>query len=472
MSQAGSGLPAALTEAAPGAVVTDPQVLAGYVTDWTGRFRGSCRAVLRPADEAELARLLAVCDTHRARVVLQGGNTGLVGGAVPGPDDVLVSLRGLDTVEQVDPVTATAVVQAGVTLADLQRAARPAGLELAVDLGARDSATVGGMAATNAGGIRALADGSMRAHVLALDALDVGGRQLARLKPLVKDNTGLAVGCLLVGSEGQLGVITRLLLRLVPVAAERAVALVGFADLDPVLAAVATVRRRLAGLRAAELMDRATLELVQEAAGLPAPLPGRPAFVLLLEAAGDRGTADRLGEALADVPGLDPDAVTLAGDAAGVRQLWAYRDGATEAVGSRGTPHKLDVTLPSAGLAAFHRQLMDLLAGHRQARPYIWGHVGDGNLHINLLGLPDEDDSVDAAVLRLVAGAGGSISAEHGIGRAKAAFLPLARTREEIAAMARLKAALDPDGRLGVPLLAAAGAALPTRTVTAPVTPS
>lgn len=462
---------AALTGQLPAsAVLTDPAVTAGRLRDWTGRWQGAAIAVVRPRDEAELAATLRCCAAHRVGVVVQGGNTGLVGGAVPGPGDVLISLAGFGSVEAVDPVTATALVGAGVTLADLQRHAYRFGLELPVDLAARDSATVGGMAATNAGGTSVLAAGSMRSHVLAVDALDVDGQVLTRLHPLVKDNTGYSLAGLLVGSEGTLGVITRLLLRLAPVAASRATAVLAVEDLASAAGVVASLRGRLPTLRAAEVVDGPTRRLVTRSAGLdPLPVSSDGAWLLLVEHA---GAAEELALALTGAGcdgeghGGTAEILTVVSDAAGRRRLWAYREGATAAVGTRGVPHKFDVTLPTAALSPFHGALGRLLAGltpppGTPVECYIWGHVGDGNLHVNLIGVsdagpagsPGRGGGTDSQILRLVAEHGGSISAEHGIGRAKAQYLPLARTPAEIAAMRRLKTALDPRQRLGVPLL-------------------
>lgn len=377
---------------------------------------------------------------------------------------MLLSTTRLSRIGSVDPVAAVVTAEAGVTLAALQDAVRPAGLELAVDLAARDSCTLGGMAATNAGGIRALSDGSMRSQVVAVDALDVRGRPLTRMRPLVKDNTGFAVSSLLVGSEGTLGLVTRLLLRLVPLPHSRAVVLLGLPDVQATVTALGAVRPRLPGLRAAELVDRACLELVIAQTGLAEPLPRRHGVHLLLELAGAPGRLAELSEAL-ETTGLadDPDVdIAAADDAAGVRALWAYRDRISESVSATGVPHELDVSLPAACTAEFVSRCLAMLERWPRPvvgalRPFRFGHLGDGNLHLNVLGADLDDDALDGAVLQLVAAHGGSISAEHGIGRAKAAWLPLNRDPDEIAAMTALTRALDPDGRLGRAVLPVAG---------------
>jgi FAD/FMN-containing dehydrogenase len=440
-------------------VLVDPQLVEGYVRDWTGRWRGGCAMVVRPGDEAQTAAALAAVAAEGRRVVVQGGNTGLVAGSVPEAGDVLLSTTRLNRIGPVDPVSSTVVAEAGVTLAALQDFLRPHGLELPVDLAARESCTVGGMAATNAGGIRVLQEGMMRSQVLSADALTVDGRPLARLHPLVKDNTGYSLAALLVGSEGTLGVITRLLLRAVARPANRAVVLLGLPGVQSALDVLAAMRVRVPQLRAAEFVDDACLRLVLEATGEPDPLPRRHPAHLVLELAGGTGSFDELLGALedagiADDPEID---VAAADDAASVRRLWGYRDRITESVAANGVPHKLDVSVPAARTAEFVAHCGALVrqwptrhpATGRFPRPFVFGHLGDGNVHLNILDADPRDDALDDAVLHLAAEHDGSISAEHGIGRAKAHLLPLSRSVDELAAMLAVKRALDPDGRLG-----------------------
>jgi FAD/FMN-containing dehydrogenase len=447
----------------PEHVLVDPAVVESHVRDWTGRWRGDCAMVVRPGDAVETAAVLAEVSAAGRRVVIQGGNTGLVNGGVPEAGDVLLSTTRLNRIGPVDPVAGTVVADAGATLAALQDFLRPHGLELAVDLAARESCTVGGMAATNAGGIRVLQEGMMRSQVLSVDALAADGRPLVRMHPLVKDNTGYSLSALLVGSEGTLGVITRLLLRVVARPAARAVVLLGLPDVQAALDVLAAMRVRVPQLRAAELVDDACLRLVLAATGEPDPLPRRHPAHLVLELAGGAGCADELLEALADAgiaedPRID---VAVADDAAGVRRLWGYRDRITESVAANGVPHKLDVSVPAARTAEFIDRCGALVrewprphpVTGRSPRPFFFGHLGDGNVHLNILDADPRDDALDDAVLTLAAEHDGSVSAEHGIGRAKAHLLSLNRTPEEIAAMLAVKRALDPDGRLGRALL-------------------
>jgi FAD/FMN-containing dehydrogenase len=430
----------------PDHVLTDPDLTARYETDWTGRFSGRSRLVVRPATTEETAGVLRACAAAGAAVVPQGGNTGLVGGGVPRGGEVLLSTARLNRTCEVDAQSMTATAGAGVTLAELHTAAADTGAAFGVDLAARDSATVGGMVATNAGGIHVLRHGSMRAQVLGVEAVLADGTVLRRMGALVKDNTGYDLPGLLTGSEGTLGVITAAVLRLVPAARHRVTALLGLGSLEDALA-VSRALRALPTLEALEVMFDAGVELVRAHTDLPVPLRAPHPCYLLVECAGPSDPTDDLAEALDRAPQVAGAAV--AADRPGRAALWAYRERHTEAVSALGVAHKLDVTLPLAQVAHFVATAPELV---ERAAPgavvHLWGHLGDGNLHVNILGPDPEDPAVDDAVLRFVADLGGSISAEHGIGAAKRHLLSLTRGPEDLAAMRAIKDALDPDGRL------------------------
>ncbi|OLZ70908.1 hypothetical protein AV521_12955 [Streptomyces sp. IMTB 2501] len=243
----------------PAHVLSDPALRAAYETDFTGRYAGRSRLVVRPADTAEVAEVVRICLDGGVPVVPQGGNTGLVGGSVPGPagTEVVLSLRRLDGIGPVDTAVRQVTVGAGTVLGDLQRQVAAQGLEFGVDLAARDSATLGGMIATNAGGERVVRYGATRANVVGLEAVLANGTVLDRLRGLPKDNTGYDLTNLLVGSEGTLAVITRARLRLVPHLPERVTALVA---LDSLESAVALVSR----LRALDSLERRTRRIRPE----------------------------------------------------------------------------------------------------------------------------------------------------------------------------------------------------------------
>jgi FAD/FMN-containing dehydrogenase len=434
-------------------VLVDADVVAGYTTDWTRRFSGPAVLVVRPGTTSEVAGVLRTCLGARVPVVVQGGNTGLVGASVPppagaSPPPVVLSTTRLDRIGPVDEASCQLTAGAGATLAAVQAAARAADLAFPVDLPSRDSATIGGMAATNAGGVHVLRHGPMRNQVLGTEAVLADGSVLAHLAGLLKDNTGYDWPQLLIGSEGTLGVITAVRLRLVPRHPERAVALVGVESTAAAVELAAEMRRLSDGLSAAEVFYDDGLDLVCRHGGFDPPLRTRRPVYLLLEAVGRRSVVDQLAAALAEAD-VDDAATALSGDEAGVARLWAYRERHSEAVSRIGVPHKLDVTVPVSALADFERAVRGLVAeGWPGSTLVLFGHVADGNLHVNVVGPPPEDESVDGAVLELVASFGGSISAEHGVGRAKTPWLGLSRTPAELATMRVMKDALDPAGIL------------------------
>jgi FAD/FMN-containing dehydrogenase len=381
-------------------------------------------------------------------VVPQGGNTGLVGGGVPLAGEVVLSTRRLDGLGPVDPVAAQITAGAGVTIGALQAAARGHGLRYGVDLAARDSATVGGTVATNAGGLRVMRHGATRAQVVGIEAVLGDGSVISHLGGLLKDNTGYDLAGLLCGSEGTLGVVTAARLRLLPRPSEVVVALVGFDDPSTAVEAVAAWRAAVPDIEAAELILAPGLDLVCATYSLSPPFASRPAVYVLVEAAGRHDPTHELAAAIVG-SGIDEAAVAVATDERRRAELWRYREEHTTAINSVGPPHKLDVTLPLGSLGAFIDDAPGIVAAVApEARTWLFGHAADGNVHVNVTGLDPDDESVDDAVLAFVAARGGSISAEHGIGTAKVPWLHLNRSPEEIAAMRAIKAALDPDGIL------------------------
>lgn len=404
-----------------GNVLIDEDVRAGYEVDWTGRFRGATTAVVRPGSVDEVAAVLRACNEYGTAVVPQGGNTGLVGGGVPLHGELVLSLQRLRAVGAVDDLAAQVTAHAGATLASVQDVARVAQLRFAVDLSARDSATIGGMVATNAGGLLHLRYGSMRANVVGIEAVLADGRIISHLGGLTKDNTGYDLTGLLCGSEGTLAVVTAARLRLVPPVASPVTAVLALPSITAAIDVVVAMRAVVA-LEAAELwLDH------------PAPVADAPAYLLLEW----DGPVDALGA----VEAID---VAVAEDVRRRAELWRYREQITESISRVGIPHKLDVTLPLGELAAFCEEVRAQV----HHRVFLFGHVGDGNIHVNVVGPPPDDDAVDDQVLEMVAARGGSISAEHGIGTAKKRWLRLSRSDAELATFRAIKGALDPNGIL------------------------
>jgi FAD/FMN-containing dehydrogenase len=425
-------------------VVTDPEIITSYTTDWTGRFVGHSTAVVRPGSTEEVAAIVLACREYGAPLVPQGGNTGLVGGGVPLSGEVVLSLHRLGSVESVDTLSGQVTAGAGATLSTLHRAAEAAGWSYAVDLASRDSATVGGTVGTNAGGVHVVRFGGTRAQVIGVEAVLGTGSVVSHLGGLVKDNTGYDLPGLLCGSEGTLGVITAARLRLVPSAPCRTVALLAFSSVDHAVEASASLRLTLPSLSAAELFLAAGLELVCSATGMHSPFPRPSPAYLLVEAADQTDPTDALAEAADSIEQVTD--VVVATEPSRRAELWRYREAHTEAINTLGPPHKLDVTLPLATLPEFVDRVPTLVESvDPNARTWLFGHVGDGNIHVNVSGLGPDDERVDDAVFHLVGEMHGSISAEHGIGTAKKRWLHLSRTAEEIDAFRNIKRALDPD---------------------------
>ncbi|HSI99002.1 MAG TPA: FAD-binding oxidoreductase [Patescibacteria group bacterium] len=429
--------------------LTDAALRAGYETDWTRRFAGEALAVVRPGSAEEVGAVLRACAEARVGVVPQGGNTGLVGGSVPRGGEVVLSTLRLSAIEDLDAEAGELTVGAGATLASVQAVADAARWAVGVDLGARDSATIGGMVATNAGGVNVLRNGPMRQQLLGFEAVRVDGSVLRRLPGMPKDNTGYDLAGLLAGSEGTLAVVTRVRLRLVPRLAHRAVAVVGFTDAAAAVAAATRLRRGLGSVLALELFTDDGLALLMRHAHVAPPFSARRPVYLLVEVGSDvADPTDELIGAL-ETLGADEAAAAVATDPGGRHRLWQLRERHTEAVNAEGVPHKLDVSVPLARYAELIERSPGVVAAVSPgARTISYGHVGDGNVHVNVLGPAPDDEAVDDAVLGLVLELGGSVSAEHGIGVAKVEWLVRDRGEATVAAMRAIKDAWDPSGIL------------------------
>jgi FAD/FMN-containing dehydrogenase len=372
---------------------------------------------------------------------------------VPLAGEVVLSLRRLTGVA-VDDEAGQVTAGAGATIAAVHAAATAAGWAYGVDLAARDSADVGGTVATNAGGLRVLRYGDTRAQLVGIEAVLASGDVVRDLRGLVKDNTGYHLPSLLCGSEGTLAVVTAARLRLVPALPERVVALLAFDEVGAAFAAAVALRRREVGLEAAEVFFDDGVRLVCEQTGAAPPFATVHSTYLLVECAGVVDPTAALAQAVAGLPGVAD--VAVAAEPARRADLWHYREAHTDAINRIGPPHKLDVTLPASALAEF---VPAVRARVHEVAPeagcWLFGHAADGNLHVNVTGVEPDDETVDDAVLRLVADLGGSISAEHGIGTAKKRWLSLRRSPAEIAAYRAIKRALDPDGILNPNVLLA-----------------
>jgi len=431
----------------PDHLLVDPYVTVTYRTDWTGRFVGGDATVVRPADTAQVQAIVALCREHGVAIVAQGGNTGLVGGGVPMRGELVVNLGRMNAIGDIDPLAGQLSAQAGTPISAVQRAAAGAGWSYGVDLASRDTATVGGTIATNAGGLRVLRYGDTRAQVLGVEVV-TGVPLVARsMSPLLRNNTGYHLASLLCGSEGTLGLVTEARLRLVPRYAERAVALLRFDNVEPAAAAAGRCRRDLPSADAIELFLGNGVELVCRLHRLAPPFGTVDGAYLLVEAASNDDPVTELAGVVDSLDGVVD--VAVATDSVRREALWSYRERHTESISALGTPHKLDVAVPLAVLGGFISEVAAVVARtDASAQVWLFGHAGDGSVHVNVTGPGPDDYRVDDAVLDCVLSFGGTISAEHGIGVAKRSWLPRVRTADELSTFAAIKAAMDPSGIL------------------------
>ena len=431
-------------------VITDSDVLAGRSVDHTGRYRGKASALVRPGSPEQVAEVLRVCRDAGAYVTVQGGRTSLVAGTIPEHDDVLLSTERLSGLGDIDTVERRVEVGAGATLAGVQHAANTAGLVFGVDLAARDSATVGGMASTNAGGLRTVRYGNMGEQVIGLQVALPDGSLMRRHSLVRSDNTGYDLPALFVGAEGTLGVITALDLRLHPSPSHRVTAVCGFADLDALIEAGRTFRD-VDGIAALELIDGRAAALTGEHLGVNSPVEGD--WLLLVELAADHDQTERLADLLDGAQLCGEPAVGV--DTAAQQRLWRVREALSDVLGVYGPPLKFDVSLPLAAISGFAREAAELIyAQVGDALPLLFGHIGEGNLHLNVLRVPlEREKALYAPMMDLIAASGGNVSSEHGVGSRKRPYLGMSREAADIAAMRAVKAALDPTGYLNAAVL-------------------
>ncbi|RZS52945.1 FAD-binding oxidoreductase [Sphaerotilus mobilis] len=460
----------ALRRVYAGRLLTDPAETAPFLTDWRGKWTGRALAVAQPDTTEQVAALVRWCHEHRVPVVPQGGNTGLSGGATPDETGaaLLLSLRRLRRVREVDPLNNTMTVEAGLTLLDAQQAALAAGRLFPLSLAAEGSCTIGGNLATNAGGVQVLRHGNARELCLGLEVVTAEGEIWSGLRGLRKDNTGYDLRDLYIGSEGTLGVITAAVLKLVPPPAAQVAAFVAVASPADAVALLQRAQAALGSrLTACELLSDTCLRMVER--HMPAcrtPLAQRSPWYVLIELSEPRDEADAMAalEALlADAmdAGLLQDAA-MSTSLAQFEALWALREHISEAQGAEGRTIKHDIALPISRLAEFIATTDAAIAARwPDLRLVTFGHLGDGNLHFNVSPPADRcgpAGSADAAwflaheadlnrlVHDAVAERGGSISAEHGLGVLRRDEAARYKSPVEQALQRTVKQALDPLG--------------------------
>lgn len=449
----------------PAAAITAPADQAPYLTEWRDLYRGKAPLVLRPANTTEVSRILAYANEHGVAIVPQGGNTGLVGGQIPFEHgrEVVLSLGRMNRVRAVAEGSTHMIAEAGVTLLAAQEAAEEAGRLFPLSLASEGSCQIGGVLASNAGGVAVLAYGNARQLALGLEVVLADGRVIEGLRALKKDNTGYDLRDLFIGSEGTLGVITAASLKLFPRPAEQTTAFAALSSIEDVGSLFQRAEALAGGgLTAFEFLDQTGLGMVlKHTPGSKAPFAEKhPWYVLIELSSGETGgaAADRLerllGAAVED--GLVIDAV-VAASLAQSRALWRLRESLSEAQKPEGGSIKHDVSVPIPLIPRFIREAAPIVERICPgARPVPFGHFGDGNVHYNVsqpLGMDKAAylelwHTMSDAVHALVLSFEGSISAEHGIGRLKRADLARAKSAVELDVMRAIKAALDPRGIL------------------------
>ena len=452
--------PAALEElksALPDAWTQDANDMAPWLTEWRGRWTGESPLLLQPRSTAEVTQAIKICAKHGVAVVTQGGGTGLVGGQIP-HGEILLSTRKLRTVRDVTPLDDAMTVEAGVTLLEAQQLARENDRYFPLSLAAEGSATIGGVISTNAGGTAVLRYGVMRDLVLGIEAVMPDGQVFNGLKRLRKDNTGYDLKQLLIGAEGTLGVITAATLKLFPIMRSRATAIVGLDSHHDAVTLLARAKAETGGgVEAFELMKRLGMSLVLK--NIPdtrEPLESTPAWYVLIElASGEPGGADAAMERLltsAFEEGLINDAAIAQNDAQKAA-FWRLREEHSAGLKPEGGGWKHDVSVPVSRIADFIDEASAAVEKfHPGCRISVFGHVGDGNLHYDVI--PGVGEDVQAFIGRWMEGSevvhdvvaryNGSISAEHGLGRLKTDEARRYKAPLEVSMMSAVRAALDP----------------------------
>jgi len=446
--------------AGPGGWSEDPSDIAPYLSEWRGRWKGVTPLLLKPAATENVARILSVCDETATPIVPQGGNTGLVGGQIPTQGEVLISLARMNRIRAVSIQDNTLVAEAGVVLANAQKAAADAGRLFPLSLAAEGSCTIGGNVSTNAGGVNVLRYGMTRDLVLGLEVVLANGRVLDLMRGLRKDNTGYDLKQLFIGAEGTLGIVTAAMVKLFPKPAGYTTVLVALADVGVAVELLNRLQDATGGLVTAfELMQRRALDLViKHIPGTVNPFPAHDGWSVLIEVSNPSAfdATEALEQALAHAmdEGKVKDAV-FAKTARDRESLWRLRESIPEAQRQDGASIANDISVPLSLIPEFIRSAEDAVRRVLpEARPFTFGHVGDGNLHFAIQA-PGHDAAliaaradIERAVHQETSRLRGSISAEHGLGLAKNDAIARYKSADEIALMGALKRTLDPNNIL------------------------
>ena len=438
-------------------VKQDPQTLESYGRDWTKKYKPQASVIVFPKSTEQVAKILAYCSQEKLALVPSGGRTGLAGGAVALAGEVVLSLEKMNKILDIDPVNLTIKTEAGVTLQALQDAAKNNDLFFPLDLAAKGSCHIGGNIATNAGGLKFIRFGGAREQVLGLTVVLADGKILNLDSRVRKDNTGYDLKQWFIGSEGTLGIITEASLKLSPKPQSTQLCFLGLNSCDDILAIVSTCHKQQISITACEYFGTEALDIVLgQFEQLQNPFESTYPFYLLLEVEG--GNEEMLESFLEPMfnKGYIMDAI-IPQSSAQINDLWAIREYIPEALFSSGPLRKNDISIPISSLPKFEHDLQECFS--KAALPVkmvSFGHVGDGNLHINYLGAKEmsqadfykQTDQLEKDVYQLVKSYNGSISAEHGIGILKKNDLPFSRSPLELELMRKIKSIFDPDSIL------------------------
>jgi FAD/FMN-containing dehydrogenase len=433
-------------------VLSDAADVQPYATDWKNSVKGDPLCVVRPSTTREVAEIVRACRHHGAAIVPQGGNTGLAAAATPGSgrNEVVLSLSKMKAIRNLDPVAMTVEVEAGAILQTVKEAAEQQNRSLPVSLAAEGSAMIGGIVSTNAGGINVLRYGMTRALVLGLEVVLADGTIVDGLRHLRKDNAGYDWKQVFIGSEGTLGIITAAVLRLVPQPRESVTALLSVADIETAINLFKLAQDNIGeALSAFELISETSIGLVEKHAGLKSPIAAGIWYLLIETSSSLSGLEPAMEALLAEAfeQGLVLDGV-VATNRQQAQALWALREHVTEAEAREGGGLKHDISLPLGSMAAFLAEAdAAVTAICPGAGLNVFGHLGDGNLHYNvLLNGATNREAVNHAVHDAVMRYRGSISAEHGIGQYRLAEWLRTKSKPEQRLVRMIKQAIDPDG--------------------------
>ncbi|MEO1250794.1 MAG: FAD-binding oxidoreductase [Pseudomonadota bacterium] len=433
---------------------------APYLSEWRSRWPGEAAMIIAPATTEEVSRVVQLCAEHKVAITPQGGNTGLVGGQIPFGPEILLSTKRLRAVRDVSPLNNTMTLEAGLTLAEAQAIAAGEERLFPLSIGAEGTCQIGGVISTNAGGVNVLRYGNMRDLILGLEAVLPDGRIWNGLKRLRKDNTGYDLKQLFIGAEGTLGIVTAAVLKLFPSPRDKVTALAGVSGPDKAVALLSHAQGATGGAATSfELMNRLCVEL--SAAHIPGvrdPMnAAHPAYALMEFSAGEKGHLRESIEAmLADAleAGLIEDAV-IAENETQAKALWHMRHSLSEAINHEGLGARHDVSVATSDIPAFLEKGETVVKGIApEARIVAFGHIGDGNVHYDIVGakgaqkdaLEPVRAQIESAVYDVISSFNGSISAEHGVGRHRRDSLAKVKPQVDLDMMRAIKTALDPHG--------------------------